>query len=90
MQGWDRYYHVVAVWDKQTAKLRLYVNGDQTQESDTTGDFRLPNQNSRYYLIGGEPSGSSAYAAWNGKVVYARIYDAPLTASQVQTLYQWK
>ena len=90
MQGWDRYYHVVAVWDKQTAKLRLYVNGDQTQESDTTGDFRLPNQNSRYYLIGGEPGGSSANAAWNGKVVYARIYDAPLTASQVQTLYQWK
>ena len=90
MQGWDKYYHVVAVWDKDAGKLRLYVDGYQVKEVTASGNFRLPDSNSRYYMIGAEPSGSNAYSSWSGIVVYARIYDAPLTSNQVGTLYNWK
>jgi len=86
--GWERYYHVVAVWDKANGKFQLYVDGVNKREKTTAGDFRLPSDGSRYYLIGAEPGGSSAYSAWNGKVVYARIYDAALTSDQVLTLYR--
>jgi hypothetical protein len=81
------YYHVVAVWNKEEGKLYIYVDGDEKATLNVSGNFREPDSNSRYYVVGGDPAGSSATDAWPGTITFARIYDAPLTADQVSTLY---
>ena len=81
------YYHVVAVWNKEEEKLYIYVDGTQKATMNQSGNFTEPSSDSRYYVVGGDPDGSSATEAWPGTITFARIYDAPLTADQISTLY---
>ena len=81
------YYHVVAVWNKEEGKLYIYVDGDEKATMNQSGNFTEPSSNSRYYVVGGDADGSGATEAWPGTITFARIYDAPLTADQVSTLY---
>ena len=89
----NMYYHVVATWSKTEGKIILYINGIKNSELSQTGNYGHPNQDQRYYTVGGDPDGSysSPHIAegWSGKVVFTRIYDEVLTDSQVSTLYNY-
>ena len=84
-----KYHHVVGVYDKGSASLLLYVDGELVATEPAPGDHTITTTTAaRYYMVGGNPNSSSNCAtAWNGSIVFARIYDDALTASQVQTLY---
>lgn len=85
-----KYYHVVGVWDKTAGKARVYVNGELKKEVDAEGEFVFPSQRTaQWFCIGGDSStGDYAESAWNGDVVVARIYDAVLRDSDIQSLWQ--
>ena len=83
----NHYYHVVASWNKTTGKLDVYVDGVLKKSMEVTGDYKQPDSSSRYYVVGGDAYVSDASEAWKGYISFARIYDAPLTAGQVKTLY---
>lgn len=80
-------YHVVGVYDKAAAKARIYVNGELASEVDAPGDFKF--SSSMRLIVGADPSVPTypAEAAWNGDVIKARLYSAPLTTAQVKALY---
>jgi hypothetical protein len=84
-----KYHHVVGVYDKASASLLLYVDGELVATEPAPGDHTITTTTAaRYYMVGGNPNSSSNCAtAWNGSIVFTRIYDAPLTANQVRTLY---
>ena len=83
------YHHVVSVYDKASATLSLYVDGQLVGSKPAPGKHTLPtNSSATYYMVGGNPNSSSqCVTSWNGSIVFTRIYDDALTASQVQTLY---
>ena len=85
-----KYYHVVGVWDKTAGKARVYINGELKKEVDAEGEFVFPSQRTaQWFCIGGDSStGDYAESAWNGDVVVARIYDAVLRDSDIQSLWQ--
>lgn len=85
-----KYYHVVGVWDKTAGKARVYVNGELKNEVDADGEFVFPTQRTaQWFCIGGDSStGDYAESSWNGDVVVARIYDAVLRESDIQSLWQ--
>ena len=82
-----RYYHVVGVWNKQNGTASVFVNGVKKGEVAAAGNLNFPTSGNTWFCVGGDPSGSGAHAGFNGEVVLARIYDDPLTASQVSDLY---
>ena len=83
------YYHAVGVWNKKEGKSYLYVDGVMKGKSDASGELNFPTPAScLWFGIGGDPGGDNADSAWDGEVVLARIYDDPLTASQVKLLYE--
>lgn len=83
------YYHVVGVWNKEEQKAYIYINGELKNTINASGDFRFASSGSNWFCIGGDPDGASkASNGWNGNIVLARIYDAPLTANDVSALWQ--
>jgi uncharacterized protein (TIGR02145 family) len=85
----DTYHHIVSVYDKASASLLLYIDGQLVGSEPLNGDHTITTTASaRYYMIGGNPDNySNCVSAWNSSIVFARIYDDALTASQVRTLY---
>lgn len=82
------YYHVVGVWNKSTQRAQIYVNGVLKKTVTAKGDLRLPTPESNHWFgIGADPSGTAGSQAWTGDVVMARIYDAPLMATDVRALW---
>ncbi|MCR5152714.1 MAG: hypothetical protein K6A98_06135, partial [Prevotella sp.] len=82
------YYHIITVWNKAEGKIYVYVNGSQAASVSVSGNFREPLY--RCYCIGTEPYGDGGgddNGSFNGSVSFVRMYDAPLTAEQVTTLY---
>jgi hypothetical protein len=79
----------VSVYDKASASLLLYIDGQLVGSEPLNGDHTITTTASaRYYMIGGNPDNySNCVSAWNSSIVFARIYDDALTASQVRTLY---
>ena len=83
-----KYYHLVGVWDKAAGKSRIYVNGEQKAEVNTSGDFVFPNNaNCLWFGIGCDAGDNKAEAGWKGDIVLARIYDDPLQSSSVAALW---
>ncbi len=82
------YYHVVGVYNKEVEKAYIYVDGELKGTADAPGDFKFPSEGSTWFGIGADPHGANGNTAWNGEVVIARIYDAPLTAEQIAALYK--
>lgn len=83
-----KYYHVVGVWDKAAGKARIYIDGNLEAEVAAAGTYNPPyNATSRWFCVGGDPSGAQCQSAWNGDVVLARIYDAVLDDSAVAQLW---
>lgn len=86
-----KYYHLVGVWDKEAGKAYIYIDGVKAGEVAASGDFRLPQIDSGKplsFIIGGDlRSDGNAELGWNGDVVYARIYNGTLSATDVTSLY---
>lgn len=83
------YYHVIAMYDKNSAKMHLYVNGKKAGETDVPGDFFIPKREDCHWLaIGGDthPSGRLTLPL-NGDVVLARMYGRVLTDDEIYLLY---
>ncbi len=85
---YGRYYHIVGVWNKSEKKAYVYLDGELTGTVDAPGELKLPgNANARWICIGGDAGPNGAQAAWKGDIAIARIFDSPLTSSEVTTLY---
>lgn len=85
------FYHVLAVWDRDSGKARLFVDGVLKAESSTGESLLLPSDAASAWLcIGGDCSSSVNYAerSWQGEVAMARIWDKPMDASEVRSLYE--
>lgn len=80
------YYHVVGVWNKEEGKAYIYLNGELKKTADAVGNLNFPAEGSNWLGIGCD-AGPSAQLGWNGDVVLARIYDAPLTQQNVAVLW---
>ncbi|MDR2358832.1 MAG: hypothetical protein LBD87_03405 [Prevotellaceae bacterium] len=81
------YYHLVGVWNQTEKKAYLYINGTLAKEIAADGFYRPAQLNPRWVAIGGDAGSNQIQNTFQGKIVIARIYDSPLTASDAQTLY---
>ena len=82
------YYHLVGVWNKEEGKAYIYVNGELKNTISAPGNFNFASSGSNWFCIGGDSDGNSAASnGWNGNIVLARIYDNPLTQTDVTALW---
>ncbi|NDV46620.1 hypothetical protein D0T49_06125 [Paludibacter sp. 221] len=85
-----KYYHVVAMYDRNAAKMHLYVNGKKAGETEVPGDLYIPKRDDCHWLgIGGDThsSGRVNYPL-DGEVVLARMYGRVLTDDEIYLLYK--
>ncbi len=82
-----KYYHVVGVWNKEKGTASIYVDGELKNEIPASGEFKHAAEGSTWFCIGGDTAGENASNAFNGDIACTRIYDKPLTAEDVTTLY---
>ncbi len=83
-----KYYHVIGVWDKEKEKSFIYVNGELKGSAPAAGSLVLPKSDCLWFGIGVDASANSGQGAWAGDIVYAKVYDAALTAEEVKAIYQ--
>lgn len=84
------YYHVVAVYDKDAAKVRMFVNGAPAGEVAAAGSFGFPPKTeAHWFCIGGDahPSGAAQFCL-TGEIVVARMYDHALSRDEAYRLYE--
>ncbi len=82
-----KYYHVIGTWDKAAGKASIYVNGRLMNTVDAVGELKFGEQ--KWFGIGADAyTQDQGESAWNGKIVIARIYDAPLNYERVKALYE--
>ena len=89
----DTYYHVVGVYDRNAQQAVIYVNGTERARVSAPGNLSYPMDGANYFAIGADPGKISGNKfdmtnLWRGDVAIARIYDAPLTAEQVDRLWR--
>ena len=84
------YYNVVAVYDKDAAKVRMFVNGAPAGEMAASGAFGFPSATAaQWFAIGGDASKSTtAQYALDGEVCVARMYDHALSRDEAYRLYE--
>ena len=88
------YYHIIGVWNKDTKKADIYINGELNNETSIEGsNFIHASAGSHTFCIGGDAcpkndTNTGVQNGINGRIVLARIYDDPLTAEQAQLLYK--
>lgn len=82
----DGYRHVVATWNGETKKMRIYVDGEMKSEVTASGnEVSFPATADCIMNIG---CGADGNGAFNGSIVMARIYDKALSDEQVGELYR--
>ncbi|MCM1110371.1 MAG: hypothetical protein NC336_04135 [Clostridium sp.] len=82
-----QFYHLVGVYDKDSKKARIYVNGRMRSEVDAPGEMVQAAAASQWFGIGCDPGGANGEQAWHGEVAAARIYDKPLTEEEITSLW---
>jgi len=83
----NKYYHLVGVWNKETGMADVYVNGELKNSMVVDGDFNFATSGSRWFGIGGDASPSGSTNGWSGDIVTARVYDNPMTQTDVDSLW---
>ena len=78
-----QWHHVVGQWDDSEEQMFLYINGVLVQTTTLSG-AGTPSGNDDPVLIGLNEAGGSEF--FNGNIADVRIYDAILTASEIQVL----
>lgn len=84
-----QFYHVVAIYDKEAQKVRLFVDGKKAGELDAKGDFGFPDSESAHWFGIGGDAYISNYAQYSleGYVPIARMYSHIITADEADALY---
>jgi hypothetical protein len=73
--------HVVLTYDPVSGR-KLYVNGNFTGDTDSSGGGSLSNWDDTFALVmGNEPSGNRQ---WTGLIKFVAIHDRALTLDQIQ------
>ena len=90
--GWSggAYYHMVGVYDRDAAKVHLYVNGELKATADAPNGLTKPGSDTRnhFFAIFGDPSGDGGCNQQiPGDVVMFRIYSTPSSAEQVEQMW---
>ena len=86
----DTYYHLVGVYDKDKQKVNLYVNGELVGMDDAPGELTKPVITGSKLIMDlfGDPSKSGGVqASFPGEIAIARIYNTPMTDTDVKALY---
>lgn len=80
--------HLVGVWDGVEA--RLYVDGNLVGSTAASGSYGWPGNVTRQWFGIGCDLGPNdeGQASFTGDIAIARMYDAPMNASQVNKLYK--
>ncbi len=79
-----KWVHLVGVYDAQTKKIWLYVNGDRVDD----GTVNTPWQATGGLQIGRGKVAGQATDFWNGNVDDVRMYTGPLDRDRISTLYR--
>ena len=84
--SFDKWHSVVGTWDGSTKedRIKLYVDGELRSTSTASSNTEDPRVNTTTF---GTPNNSKGDYVANGKISEVRIYDRPLTTSEVQYLY---
>lgn len=83
-----KYYHLVASYDKESARIKMYVNGAPAGEITAEGDFRFPVSAAQWIGIGADArTETSGQNGLDGRILVARMYDKPLTRTDAAILY---
>ncbi|MCL6592060.1 MAG: hypothetical protein K6U80_19190, partial [Firmicutes bacterium] len=77
------YHHIVGIYDYANSKLKLYIDGVLVDEISASG--RIKNSNNSFYI--GDWNGASLWHFWKGLIDDIRIYNRPLSETEVQNLY---
>lgn len=88
----NTYYHitlVVQTLDVETPVMSIYVDGKFAGKTQLAGQMTLPQDNAKYFCIGGDasPAGNAAEYLLNGEVALARMYSHALTGPQIKRLF---
>ena len=86
----NTYYHVVLTWNQSTGKANLYINGSLDKTVTLATTYKFPDE--LRYTFGADLTYPDPYLETNGKcyqgtIVFGRLYDAVLTATDVNALY---
>ncbi len=85
----ETFYHVVGVWNQEEGKAYIYVNGQLENTVDAEGTFKFPSAAANWFGIGADAGTKGVgQAGWSGDVAIARIYDKPLSAAEVEMLWE--
>lgn len=75
--------HVAQTFDDATNTMRLYINGVQvSQNTNVTLSYVSGTERIGAHAVSGTP-----VSFWDGNIAIVRVYDAALTATQVQQNY---
>ena len=84
------YYHMVGVYDRDAAKVHLYVNGELRATADAPGGLTKPGSDPKnhFFAIFGDPSGDGGCNQQiPGDIAMFRIYSDPFSAGQIQQMW---
>ena len=86
--------HVVGIYDNNSKKLQLYINGNLDKsgsgDSVTVRSNDYPNANADYLYFGVTFDGSSSYDSYfQGTIDDSRIYNRALSPGEIAKLYNW-
>lgn len=85
-----QFYHIVAVWDFSASVATLYVDGALVATAQTKGNLRFPSdEDARWIGLGVNCNTNVNYARqmYSGEIAIARLYDAPVSATNVTSMY---
>lgn len=84
-----RFYHLIGVYDPDSQKSRIYVDGQLCNEIDAPGIFRFASSGCQWFCIGGDPGPNKSIGnSWRGAVAMARVYGKALTDEEVKLVCQ--
>lgn len=81
------YYHMIGVWDKPKGQGVLYIDAEPVASVAIDGNLFF---SVKHFTIGGaanDTSASKITAAWNGEVLYPRVYSSVLTPGQIEAAF---
>ena len=79
------WFQIVATWSKSNDQLKLYLNGDQVESTQTgLGTWSANFQSTGCVIGAGLSTGTSP---WTGLINDVRLYDRALSAEEIGNLY---
>lgn len=82
------YYHLVGVWDKESQKAKIYINGELVNTISAAGNYFPVSDKANWFCIGGDSNTKATPTnGFNGEIVLTRIYDKPLDDTEINNLW---